>query len=167
MDLADLRSRMAWWQRRLRLQDWRIEADYCRRSNLPITTDTAAGCCRWDKAERLAFIHLVEEEDLGKLDGPYRDVERTLVHELLHVVYAEAFDDDTSLGWERALNATAEVLVDLARGLGAGDSALFPGGSAGPHPSGHVPNGAQGGGFGRSEERRVGKECRSRWSPYH
>ena len=23
------------------------------------------------------------------------------------------------------------------------------------------------GGFARSEERRVGKECRSRWSPYH
>ena len=23
------------------------------------------------------------------------------------------------------------------------------------------------GGFYRSEERRVGKECRSRWSPYH
>ena len=23
------------------------------------------------------------------------------------------------------------------------------------------------GGLGRSEERRVGKECRSRWSPYH
>ena len=23
------------------------------------------------------------------------------------------------------------------------------------------------GGFLRSEERRVGKECRSRWSPYH
>ena len=23
------------------------------------------------------------------------------------------------------------------------------------------------GGDGRSEERRVGKECRSRWSPYH
>ena len=25
----------------------------------------------------------------------------------------------------------------------------------------------QGSVFGRSEERRVGKECRSRWSPYH
>ena len=24
-----------------------------------------------------------------------------------------------------------------------------------------------GGDIGRSEERRVGKECRSRWSPYH
>ena len=27
-----------------------------------------------------------------------------------------------------------------------------------------VPNGHE---FTRSEERRVGKECRSRWSPYH
>src|SRR5256885_5815707 len=27
--------------------------------------------------------------------------------------------------------------------------------------------GAQEGGATRSEERRVGKECRSRWSPYH
>ena len=26
---------------------------------------------------------------------------------------------------------------------------------------------AMGGPVGRSEERRVGKECRSRWSPYH
>jgi len=26
---------------------------------------------------------------------------------------------------------------------------------------------AAGSGFERSEERRVGKECRSRWSPYH
>src|SRR3972149_7463905 len=29
---------------------------------------------------------------------------------------------------------------------------------------GHRPPGK---GIGRSEERRVGKECRSRWSPYH
>ena len=27
--------------------------------------------------------------------------------------------------------------------------------------------GQQGYGYNRSEERRVGKECRSRWSPYH
>ena len=27
--------------------------------------------------------------------------------------------------------------------------------------------GAKGDGQTRSEERRVGKECRSRWSPYH
>src|SRR2546426_6067478 len=28
-------------------------------------------------------------------------------------------------------------------------------------------NGSQTSAWGRSEERRVGKECRSRWSPYH
>src|SRR5258708_2785195 len=32
-------------------------------------------------------------------------------------------------------------------------------------PAGAV--GGTGGGRARSEERRVGKECRSRWSPYH
>src|SRR2546422_9205652 len=30
-----------------------------------------------------------------------------------------------------------------------------------------VGNGRGRVGWGRSEERRVGKECRSRWSPYH
>ena len=36
--------------------------------------------------------------------------------------------------------------------------------------TGHKPIVLMGGGttrVGRSEERRVGKECRSRWSPYH
>ena len=31
----------------------------------------------------------------------------------------------------------------------------------------HTPATAQANGVIRSEERRVGKECRSRWSPYH
>src|SRR6202051_5396799 len=31
----------------------------------------------------------------------------------------------------------------------------------------HVRQCIRGGLFGRSEERRVGKECRSRWLPYH
>ena len=32
---------------------------------------------------------------------------------------------------------------------------------------GHKGQWARSGGGVRSEERRVGKECRSRWSPYH
>ena len=35
------------------------------------------------------------------------------------------------------------------------------------HLVGIKPNGFIGFGTTRSEERRVGKECRSRWSPYH
>src|SRR2546430_12329516 len=39
-----------------------------------------------------------------------------------------------------------------------------PGATRGAHSArAHGPDG----GNGRSEERRVGKECRSRWSPYH
>src|SRR2546430_6697156 len=34
-------------------------------------------------------------------------------------------------------------------------------------PQPKAPNSSQRGGLDRSEERRVGKECRSRWSPYH
>src|SRR2546425_9937890 len=45
--------------------------------------------------------------------------------------------------------ACAELLV--CQGSTAHDRLVIEGGSAG----------------GRSEERRVGKECRSRWSPYH
>ena len=32
---------------------------------------------------------------------------------------------------------------------------------------GHIPEVGSAALTGRSEERRVGKECRSRWSPYH
>ena len=31
----------------------------------------------------------------------------------------------------------------------------------------HLPDLLYSAGISRSEERRVGKECRSRWSPYH
>src|SRR5258706_11534614 len=48
-------------------------------------------------------------------------------------------------------------------------SYAVPGGSVGPHVDSYDVFLLQG--FvqvgGRSEERRVGKECRSRWSPYH
>src|SRR5258707_8766352 len=37
----------------------------------------------------------------------------------------------------------------------------------GPHYAGRQDEGRRGHGPGRSEERRVGKEGRSRWSPYH
>ena len=47
-------------------------------------------------------------------------------------------------------------------------AALAPGTSPGTSYTVTVTNPAEAGGLaGRSEERRVGKECRSRWSPYH
>ena len=42
-------------------------------------------------------------------------------------------------------------------------------GNGGSHSNnnGNGNGNGNGSGNGRSEERRVGKECRSRWSPYH
>src|SRR5258708_109802 len=42
-----------------------------------------------------------------------------------------------------------------------------PSSTSGSHSARPIQAGATPSTSGRSEERRVGKECRSRWSPYH
>src|SRR3989449_7598072 len=68
----------------------------------------------------------------------------------------------------------AGVLAARGGGRSAGAGALSaPGRGGRPHarrpawPGGADETGCAGRGATRSEERRVGKECRSRWSPYH
>ena len=63
-----------------------------------------------------------------------------------------------------------EVLIDLLAGTGGNGCMAY-------RREKYIPMGGPYGGNGgkgsdiifkaRSEERRVGKECRSRWSPYH
>ena len=43
----------------------------------------------------------------------------------------------------------------------------FPGGTVVENLPANAGDAGSSPGLGRSEERRVGKECRSRWSPYH
>src|SRR2546429_7002226 len=68
--------------------------------------------------------------------------------------------------------AAAYLDVRFAAPGRAGGADVVVGVLAGPddravaHPAGDLERQA-GGGRHRSEERRVGKECRSRWSPYH
>ena len=52
--------------------------------------------------------------------------------------------------------------VSILPGVTIGDNCVIGAGSVVTHsiPANSVT-------YGRSEERRVGKECRSRWSPYH
>ena len=51
--------------------------------------------------------------------------------------------------------------------LGCAHSNIPNGNGNAGHTMDAFDGGAFGGGTTRSEERRVGKECRSRWSPYH
>ena len=55
------------------------------------------------------------------------------------------------VGGHDALHLLPQPGVLLELGRWGGERATYTGGT----------------GRGRSEERRVGKECRSRWSPYH
>src|SRR5256885_17086188 len=58
----------------------------------------------------------------------------------------------------------SKLSMQAAAGVGDGDAGGGVGDGVTP---GGVGDGVTPGGVGRSEERRVGKECRSRWSPYH
>lgn len=61
-------------------------------------------------------------------------------------------------------NGFSQTTAGVAGGAGGSAGLIGNGGNGGAGGAG-AAGGA--GGAGRSEERRVGKECRSRWSPYH
>ena len=78
--------------------------------------------------------------------------------------YRPALPEDTA-DWPNAAKVVAMRVVSRAFDAGdvpAGASSLNT--SAGPFS---MSTSFESGSTNRSEERRVGKECRSRWSPYH
>ena len=97
--------------------------------------------CLWIRGDRGAFTHI----------GVAVIGARAASQEGLVAAYEIAFD---------LARAGVVVVSGLARGV---DSAAHRGALDGGGPTIAV----LGTGIDRSEERRVGKECRSRWSPYH
>src|SRR2546425_5172402 len=84
------------------------------------------------------------------------------------VVFAVWFDTIKELISQHARLLEGKVVVDPSNPIKAGDGGKFvrtlpDGVSSGAEIAKRLPKGAH----YRSEERRVGKECRSRWSPYH
>ena len=67
--------------------------------------------------------------------------------------------NDSFNTWRLNTNLAATILSNNVVTVSRAGSANRGGAAKG---NGHVS-----GTFSRSEERRVGKECRSRWSPYH
>src|SRR5258708_10028839 len=93
---------------------------------------------------------------LGRCGGALADILRAV--------------DGTDAGFEdefTAFRARPGAEGNLAAALQSGEQSAF--GDDGGARLGVVERAKDFGGFGvgRSEERRVGKECRSRWSPYH
>src|SRR2546426_12134313 len=77
------------------------------------------------------------------------------------VLLGDCFEDDG-----RRTDRPPDFAILLAEEVSSPAGAFFVERST-PASSLRPSRGAERGGRWRSEERRVGKECRSRWSPYH
>ena len=72
------------------------------------------------------------------------------------VVVAAGYGIEEMRNWAEKTDLSYEIVLSVEEeALGTGGAIAL----AREHLTGKVPR--------RSEERRVGKECRSRWSPYH
>src|SRR3989449_9588604 len=87
---------------------------------------------------------------------PYTTLFRSLFEAVLEREPLRAFPHE-----EDVVRVLEHELRDLGRRLDAFERAHRTGPFGGPVHAGCVEL------HDRSEERRVGKECRSRWSPYH
>jgi hypothetical protein len=119
---ADLKDRCAYWQRLLRLQDWRIDVKFVDTENL---ADDALGSCSPFSDAKLAIIKLAREEATGKTGAfatsfpEHYDTERLLIHELLHIPLHGVITEDASeperVLQEQAIESIADALIALER----------------------------------------------------
>lgn len=107
-------DRLAVWQQRLKLEDWRISVATARLGDLPPKT---LGGIRWDKPKKSAVIWVLDSSDYRL---PFRemldDMELTIVHELVHLDLASLPRGQASRGSEEhAVSGIAEAMLGLDR----------------------------------------------------
>jgi len=102
------------WQQRLNLQQWRITIVMTRREGLKPKT---LGGIHWDKSKKSAVVAVL---DPSEYQVAYRDMlkdmEFTIVHELVHLELASLPKSEASRSTEEhAVNQIAEALLALDR----------------------------------------------------
>ncbi len=111
-DEADAQKACEWWQRELRLLDWRGIVRIVRKRDMknPENDGEISRNVEW----REFTIRIVDPIDLAVLDGFKNDHEELLVHELGHLHTLPISEKDTNAE-EVALCSFAEALVRLRR----------------------------------------------------
>jgi len=107
-------DKLALWQQRLNLANWRISVVMVHRSELP--PDTMGGI-RWDKGKKSATVWVMDPSDYRL---PFRemldDMELTVVHELVHLDLASLPKGQASRSSEEhAVNGIAQAMLKLDR----------------------------------------------------
>jgi hypothetical protein len=117
--LDDLGALVALWQQRLELQDWHVEVTYARAWELTTQVGHCAGEIDYLVPARWACMRIRDPQDYVPTTWMPEDIERTVVHELLHLhlgPFAAEDDSPADVAQHQMINALARALVALARG---------------------------------------------------
>lgn len=87
-----LQALLRYWQGRLRLRDWEITAAFVRHTDLGPDVDAECRQVLSKKWARIVLLDPIDRQTRGDYRDAHDDIERDLVHELLHCY--PAFDTD-------------------------------------------------------------------------
>ncbi len=105
-------EKIALWQQRLKLSDWRITWAMAHRSDLKPNT---VGQIHWDKPSKSAAILVLDPSDYRMpFNAMLDEVEMTIIHELVHLKLTSLPHSEASRGSEeQAVNGLSEALFAL------------------------------------------------------
>jgi hypothetical protein len=72
-----------YWRKKLGLRDWTIRFQYNVEPE-DMFIDDSCGCTTWQESGKTALIQILKPERYGDRIAPF-DIEKTIVHELLHL----------------------------------------------------------------------------------
>ena len=104
------------WKSILHLGQWDIELRRSRQ--VDFLEGDNQGEITFNRVECQAIVRILDPIDW--VDTPFKqDMEKTLVHELLHIIYADFEPEDSNslqyTLWHRSIDSMARVLVSLKR----------------------------------------------------
>jgi hypothetical protein len=110
-----LNEKLSLWQKRLKLEDWSVTVVTSQRDGLRTGT---LGNIRWDPEKKTAVIRVLDPSNYQtSSDAVLRDMEFTVVHELIHLEFSASTraDQSSRADEETAVNHIAEALLQLDR----------------------------------------------------
>jgi len=119
MTQDEVEALLAYWQKALRLQDWRITVEICEYGRHEMDN---YGECDFRGFFKEARIRLADDEcrlSITGRAGPPSSMEFSLVHELIEIHLSDLADGErrkegaVNLRFEQAINALADCLVRL------------------------------------------------------
>lgn len=107
-------GRLALWQHRLKLDDWKITLVMSRRGDMKPQT---LGGTHWDKKKKIATVWVMDPSDYTiPATEILSDLELTTVHELVHLELATLPRSEASRSEEEhAVNRISEALLAMER----------------------------------------------------